>query len=72
MAEAIHGSHALRSALACSSNCLASAITHRSTTLRTAARAHSSSVSCRFVMAASSVFFALKGYSTGFKDHVPT
>lgn len=39
-----HDSHPRRSALACSSNCLASAITHRSTTLRTAARAHSSSV----------------------------
>lgn len=39
---------------------------------RTAVLAQVWSVSCRFVMTASSVFFAPQGYTTGFKDHVPT
>lgn len=51
MADSSHDSHPRRSALACSSNCLASAITHRSTTLRKAARAHSWSLVCEVSMA---------------------
>lgn len=44
MADRHHFEFARRSAAACRSSCFASASTHRSTTLRTAARAHSSSL----------------------------
>lgn len=61
MADRRHFEFARRSAAACRSSCFASASTHRSTTLRTAARAHSLSLACEVSMAK---IFALSSLST--------